>query len=101
MSLTVLCGLSISTNNCLALLPYGKGLKTCDGEHTPYKQMGRENREWKHKEPAACVGKPGGSTEADVSAQPPSGKKARSLDAPVISYLEVCVTMYLNESSSD
>ena len=29
MSLTVLCGLSISTNNCLALLPYGKGLEIC------------------------------------------------------------------------
>lgn len=98
MSLTVLCGLSIATNNCLALVPYGKGLKMRYGESTAYKQMGTKKRKRKHMEPVACVWKPGGSTEADVCPQLPWVKKEAGAGAPVLSYLEVMPKFDLNES---
>jgi hypothetical protein len=47
MSLTVLYDLPISTNNCLALLPYSKGLKIYDGVNTMSKQMDTEKRKSK------------------------------------------------------
>lgn len=89
MSLTVLCGLSISTNNCLALLPYGKGLKICWGENGTYKQMGTGKKERARAYRAWNVcGK--ARWEFWSRCLPLSSVMGASIqDLPVISYLKV------------